>query len=284
MSTPTGPDDPTPGAHEVVVEEERDAEDRRALIAVGVVIAVVAIGLVVWWLLSGDDEEDATSTNTTTTEESTTTSVVTTTTEARTTTTTTVATVPSNTLSPEELATVVFPYGDSSRRFSDPVAAAGAFATELVGFTEPVLGGFAQGDARSGEVPVSAQPDGPVTTVLVRQYGPDDSWWVIGASTPDIVIEAPAPGAEVTSPMQLRGRAVAFEGNVEVHLHRDGELAPIATGFVTGGALGEPQPFQGELPFERPDRAWGALVLRTTSAQDGRVVMATAQRVAFPTG
>jgi nucleoid-associated protein YgaU len=77
-------------------------------------------------------------------------------------------------------------------------AAATGFATELVGFTDPVVGEFQQGDARSGEVEVRAAADGPVTTVLVRQVGSDDTWSVLGAATAQIVPTTPAPGATQT--------------------------------------------------------------------------------------
>ena len=49
------------------------------------------------------------------------------------------------------------------------MSAARGFATDYVGFTDPIVGEFQQGDARSGEVPVQATVIGPITTVLVRQ-------------------------------------------------------------------------------------------------------------------
>lgn len=273
---------PDPAVHEereaelVAAEEERS--DRRALIAIAIVVLVVVLGLLLWWLLSDDDEDQTDAVATTTT------SLTTTTTAAPV--TEPPATAPPTTqvdggLSSDEVAQVVFPYPETSRRFSDPVAAVQAFATELVGFTAPVLGTFAQGDSRSGEVEVRDRPDGLVTTVLVRQFGPEDSWWVIGASTPDILIDQPAAGATVSSPMRLVGTARAFEGTVETLLHRDGDVSPIATGFVTGGGGGEMAPFDGELAYQAPPEPYGALVARTTSAEDGSVLQATVLRVAF---
>lgn len=274
------PDDPGRGGAEPAADGRAAAaayerEDRKGLIAVVAVLLVLAVGGLVWWLLaSGDDEETATTVATTTTTEATTTTEPTTT-EAPTT------TAEFRELSDGERATAIFPDPESSQRFDDPVAATLAFVTELVGFSDPLLGEFAQGDARSGEVEVRSTPDGPVTVVAVRQLGEASTWWVVAADTEEIVVDTPAPGEAVTSPMALAGRATAFEGTVEVRLHRDGQLEPIATAVVTGGAEGELQPYRGELEFTQPDQEWGALVLRTVSAADGRVDRATVQRIAF---
>lgn len=135
-----------------------------------------------------------------------------------------------------------------------------------------------QGDQRSGEVEVRPSEDGPVTTVLVRQMG-DDSWWIVGAQTPDIQVDEPEPGATVRSPVQLSGTATAFEGTVEVLVYRDGSDESIGDGFVTGGATGQLEPFEGEVAFDAGGAQWGAVVFRTTSARDGRVQQATVVRV-----
>ena len=75
---------------------------------------------------------------------------------------------PSTTAAPAEQMSV-WPLADSSVTYDDPIDAATEFATELVGFTDPVVGEFQQGDSRSGEVEVRPSADGPVTTVMVRQ-------------------------------------------------------------------------------------------------------------------
>jgi hypothetical protein len=263
-----------------VTAEEAEAQDRRGLIAVVAVLLVLGIGGLVWWLVASEDDETASTTTlaTTTSEATTTTTEPTTTTEATTT------TVEFSELTDEERSTVVYPFVDTSQRFDDPVAATLSFVTELVGFTDPLVGEFAQGDTRSGEVEVRSTPDGPVTTVAVRQLGEADTWWVVAADTDEIVIEQPGVAQAVSSPVAVSGRASAFEGTVEVRLHQDGQLDPLATGVFTGGATGELQPYEGELEFPAPDAAWGALVLRTVSAEDGRVDRATVQRIAFAGG
>src|ERR1019366_1717605 len=65
--------------------------------------------------------------------------------------------------------TAIWPFALTVTRFSDPVLAAEAFATDYLGFTSPLVGFFQQGDSRSGEVPVKDTPTAPVTTwVLTR--------------------------------------------------------------------------------------------------------------------
>ena len=102
----------------------------------------------------------------------------------------------------------MFPDPATSRRFDDPVAAARAFAVDFVGFVDPVLGEFVQGDSRSGEVEIRPVADGPATTVFVRQLGSDGTWWVIGSATGDITLDTPAAGDEITSPVAVLTSAV----------------------------------------------------------------------------
>ena len=72
-------------------------------------------------------------------------------------------------ISAQEAQTVVWPRPGNGRQYDNPVAAAAGMATGLVGFTDPVVGAFQQGDSRSGEVSIRPKSTGPVTTVLVRQ-------------------------------------------------------------------------------------------------------------------
>lgn len=264
----TAPMDPDPDRPPLGVEDAEERSDNRVALGIVALLVVAAIAGLVWWLLADDDDEVTSSSTTAPTSESTTSSTASTTTEAPF----------APTLTDEELATVIWPYQDTSQRFSDPSAAVYSFATELLGFTDPVMGEFAAGDARSGEIELRAKEDGPATTVLVRQLG-DDSWWVLGAQTPDIVLEQPEPGASVSSPLQVSGRSRAFEGTVDVAVLRDGDTSPIGTGFVTGGATEQLEPFSGEIEFDAGDAEWGALSLTTTSAEDGRVWQATVIRV-----
>ncbi len=199
----------------------------------------------------------------------------TTTTSSPPTTTTTDTTTPT-----AALQTAVWPTAASSTRYVTPVAAATSFAIEYVHMTHPTVGAFRQGDARSGEVPVQPNPSGPVTTVLVRQLDSTGSWWVLGAATSAITLTEPAWNTVISSPLTLRGMSMAFEGTVQTQVRADDVTAPLATSYVTGGstAMG---PFSGSLPFTRASATSGAVVLLTTSAEDGSVRQATVLRVRF---
>ena len=181
----------------------------------------------------------------------------------------------------DDTAAAVFPAGAATTRYSDPVAATHAFATQFVGFTDPFVGTFRQGDARSGEVDVQPFGDGPVTTVFVRRLGPDDAWSVIGSATANISVTEPTPLAAVTSPVALAGTSTAFEGTVRVQVRVDGRDDPLATGFVTGGANGELGPFQSTLAFPPPGVRAGSVVFFTVSAENGTIIEATVVRVRF---
>jgi hypothetical protein len=154
------------------------------------------------------------------------------------------------------------------------------FATDYLHMVNPVIGQFRQGDARSGEVPVKSSATGPATTVLVRQLGSDDSWWVLGAATASISLTEPAWNASITSPVTLTGTAMAYEGTIQTQVREDDTSKPLGEGYVTGrgDAMG---PFSGSLAFTKATAKYGAVVLYTISAKDGSVVEATVVRVQF---
>jgi hypothetical protein len=230
-----------------------------ALAAIVAVASVLTAGC-------GDDDDSGASTTTTS-------SAVTTTTSGGSTSTTT--------LSPDDRAFAIWPFETSGERYDDPVDAATAFAVEMAGFDDPIVGEFQQGDSRSGEVPLRPLPDGPVTTVLVRQLGADDGWFVIGAITDDITVSEPAAQSAIDHPLTVRGEARAFEGTVQVAVIADGSTEPIGTGFVTATGGTERGPFEGSIAFDVPQGGWGTVLFFTTSAEDGRVREVTAVRVGF---
>lgn len=177
---------------------------------------------------------------------------------------------------PLDRATVIWPFAGTT--YDDPVALTRAFATTYLRFAAPVVGSFRRGDTRSGEVDVRPIRTGPATTVLVRQVGPGDSWYVIGATTPTIEVTSPETGALVGSPLRITGRAVAFEGTVRVEVRQDGEVGALGSGFVTGGG-DEMRPFDGTIPFREPTQRYGTVVLYTASGENGQVWVVAALRV-----
>jgi len=177
-------------------------------------------------------------------------------------------------------ATAVWPSSPADAHEADPVEAARSFATEFLGFTDPFVGAFREGDQRSGEIDVRPKADGPATTVLLRKLSDDATWSVLGSATEDIVVSAPAAGEAVSSPMRVQGSALAFEGNVAVEVRRDGAREPIGTGHVTGGG-DVMRAFDGTVAFADPNADHGALVLLTRSMEDGRVWTASVVRIGF---
>ena len=251
------------------MDAQPDKPRNRVLIGVSALAALLAVVLAVVVL---SDDDDIVGTDATTTSADTTTTVETTTTDG--TTTTAFGSV-------VDPAAPLFPDPNTSRRFDDPVAVATAWVTDVVGFSDPVVGPFQSGDNRSGEVEVRSFAAGAPTVVLVRQLE-DDTWFVIGAATDSIRIAEPAAGATISSPQPLTGAAYAFEGTVNVRLYADGVAEPIAETFVTGRGDGVLGNFSGSIEFVAPPGAeFGVLLLSEASAKDGGANSAAAIRVAF---
>ena len=257
------------------------------------IVATFAIVLVLVLRDDGDtiDAVDSTtsssdvSSTTSEPESTTTTETSPSTTEASSTTSTTIDTTSTTdgttTTVPAEFRSAVWPWFSSPTRYADPVDAARGFAESFLGFDEAVVGEFREGDSRSGEVEIRPTVDGPATTVFVRQLGPDDTWWVLGSATANIIVDEPEALCGVESPLELSGQALAFEGNVEVQVREDGIDESVVTSNVTGGGT-ELLPFDGSIDFEvDPSAESGALVFLTRSAEDGGPWEAVVIRVFF---
>lgn len=197
--------------------------------------------------------------------------------------TSTTATIPT-TSTPSTAAqsdSAVWPFSSSTTRYADPVDAATSFAVSYLGFVDPVIGPFQSGDTRSGEVVVKPEASGPSTTVLVRQLSPDDSWWVIGASTPNLQLQDPATGSTITSPVTMSGQSTAFEATVNFEIRQDGTTTPLVADYFMGGSMGEMGPFSKSATFAVPTATHGAIVLMTSSEENGHLWEATVIPVTF---
>jgi hypothetical protein len=266
--------EPSPDAlhhiEEQLMDAQRDTNRTRVLIGLGSAAAAAALVFGVL-AVTGDDDENVNANDDTTT-----------TTEPATTETTEDTTTTTTGITPAiDPALAVWPRTTTSQRFEDPVSAAHSFVVDFVGFADPVMGEFQQGDARSGEVPVQPRADGPVTTVLVRQLE-DDSWFVIGSTTDDITLDQPEVGDDIDCPVRLTGEALAFEGHVDVAIRDDVSDEPIGTGFVTGGG-GPSAPFDGEVECDLDllddGIHYGSIVLTTEGGEDSQVWQAVVVRV-----
>lgn len=261
------------------------AGGRFRLIALAV-IALIVVAIGAFLLVDGDDDESSvggTSSIADTTEASMPATTEPATTEPPATEPTAAPTTDTETTTaPDDAARpAIWPWVESDLRFDDPVEAAASYATDFLGFDDPVVGEFRAGDSRSGEVEITAGDIGPSTVVFVRQLTADDSWWILGSATGNIVLDEPDTGDVVESPLQLVGEALAFEGTVEVELRADGEAEPIEVGFVTGSGGPEPGPFDDELEFVSPGSGGGALVLISRSPEDDSVLEAASIRIFF---
>jgi hypothetical protein len=245
--------------------DDSGATQRQVLYGLGALVLVLA--LLVGILSLTDDGDDTTPSTTTSS------------TSASTSSTSTTA-APATTIPDAELDIVMFPARDGARTFNDPRLVARAFAVDLLGFTDPVVGLYTAGDSRSGEVAIRVAEAGPPTVVLVRQLS-NDNWYVLGAQAEPIVLTTPAAGTRLVAPQPLLGEAYAFEGTVNVSLYVDGTDDPIAQTVVTGRGDGILGPFAGEIDYTAPSGTTrGTLVLRSLGGEDGEATMAaTAIRV-----
>jgi hypothetical protein len=150
--------------------------------------------------------------------------------------------------------------------FDAPEAVAEDFVAQV--FDVPVtLGPFRQGDSRSGEIDVIFTGEGDTdasivrSTLLVRQLGPADGWFVLAAVNDNATITAPEAGAEVVpGPVTVEGRARGFEANVVVEAYVVGDAsAQLDQQITLGGALEDPEPY--------------TVTLDLAGADAGRVIM-----------
>jgi hypothetical protein len=165
-------------------------------------------------------------------------------------------------------------------RYDDPVATALAFAREQLHLPDPVVAGDPQTDGLVVSVPVLPEPGSPlVTTVVLQRASPEPGpCTVIGATTPDLVLERHdlIPQPDGTVKLEVSGRSLAFEAVVSLdarsRLHPG---AVLAHGTVMGGGT-ELAPFDGSLAFAAPEPGDGVVVvLYVLSAKDGSVSQAT---------
>jgi hypothetical protein len=168
----------------------------------------------------------------------------------------------------------------SDLRFTDPVAAATSFAVDFIGFDDPVIGEFQQGDELSGEVEVRPFADANPTVVFVRTFGESGEWFVIGAANQNIVIEEPDTRDVITSPVEVVGAADAFEGTVNVQIRADGVEAPLFESFVTG-QMGQLGSFSETFEWDAPTEGAGSMVFLSLGPRAGEVIDAGAIRVFF---
>lgn len=196
---------------------------RRAILAV-IALATTAVAC-------GDDGDEAADTTTTAAE-----------------TTTSSASVTTTTLESAPVQPAAWPAPETA--FETPQEAARSFVETVLG-VPPALGDLMQGDARSGEMVVFSPGEGGGTavergTLLLRQLGPDDGWFVLGAvnDVPTIEVpETPVPAA----PLRVTGTAIGFEATVIVSAWVPGGTEPLDRVVTQAGEMGVAGPYDVEL-------------------------------------
>lgn len=137
--------------------------------------------------------------------------------------------------------------------FDTPEAAAADFVGAVL-VEGTLLGEFRAGDSRSGEIDVFASVDGaPIgaarSTLLLRQLGPNDGWFVIAAVS--AVQSFTTPSAMVTVPasrLPVEGVGTGFEATVVVSAFVAGQAATELDHVVTmAGNFGDTAPFAVDL-------------------------------------
>ena len=141
--------------------------------------------------------------------------------------------------------------------FTTPEAAAQDFVSKALG-VPPVLGPYTPGDARSGEIDVfSAGEGGNATKVLkstlvLRQLGPSNGWFVLAAASVNATISAPAPMATVPrGRVTVEGKARGFEAAVGISVALAGHAEALDTVSTLAGSADTPESYQVALDLSK---------------------------------
>lgn len=174
---------------------------------------------------------------------------------------------------PAPPANAVWPPLDHQRS-TDPVGAARSFVEEYLSHEDAPLSAFRATTLSTGEVDVFLVGEGGdvitdrvVSTVSVEEAG--GSWWVTGATSEDIVVDEPRPGATVGSPLVVTGRARGYEGNVNVYLVDGGGTPAEPRGHANAiaGSGTDLERFHVELqPTHEQTQPVGSVLIATETA------------------
>ena len=155
--------------------------------------------------------------------------------------------------------------------FQTPEEAAADFvAAVLISEGDPVLGEFQQGDARSGEISVlfsgeTGDLDPPMEkgTLLLRQIGPTDGWYVIAATSDGALIDTPSALDEVPAgTVTVSGEGRGFEGTLVVSAFPPGDASTTFDLQIgAGGAFADLEPYSVELDLSGAARGEVVVIL-----------------------
>jgi len=161
----------------------------------------------------------------------------------------------------------LWPPPASATAFQTADRAAADFARRFLGMAAPLLSP-AQVSGTDATVTVRTSPSGGVSTAVALRRVGRRGWVVVGSTAPNIQIDQPTAGATIASPLNVTGRALAFEGRVVVAVRQDGTSAPIGQSVGDGGGT-EMLPFQSTVTFPAPAARRGAVVVSEPRADVG---------------
>ena len=157
-------------------------------------------------------------------------------------------TIPGETTVPAGPVVALWP--SSGVVFPTPDEAAADFVEQVLG-VPPLLGDFMAGDSRSGEIVLYSPgaPESERATLLLRQLGTDDGWFVTSAIGDLVSLSTPTQGASVTAgALLVEGIGHGFEAAISV----SALVAPLGAGepplvldveYAQAGTMEEPGPF-----------------------------------------
>lgn len=174
----------------------------------------------------------------------------------------------------------LWPPPGSTTTFSSPDKAAFDFARRYLEMPNSQVGSPRISGA---EATIDVAPNGgpSFTTVVTLRRVEVRGWIVVGCAAPKIEVSQPTAGATISSPLTVRGRAEAWEGNVIVEVRRDWSTTPIGSSFGTGSTF-EQTPFEATVTFTRPTSTRGTVIVYEPRVDDVPGPMAaTVVRVRF---
>jgi hypothetical protein len=134
--------------------------------------------------------------------------------------------------------------------FETPDEAARSFVGSVFK-VPPVFGEYRAGDSRSGEIDVliGELPAVVRSTLLLRQLGPEDGWFVIGAVNPHMTIARPEARAVVPAgKLTVSGTARGFEAQVSITAYMAGDSRQIVSQrYALAGSAEASEPYSVEL-------------------------------------
>lgn len=170
--------------------------------------------------------------------------------------------------------------------FLDAEQTALEFGREYLGMADPVATDRPT-TVETGQVGVRIVPSpGAPMTTTVWMHVIDGVHTVYFAEAPNIRPVADATyGVTVDgSIVTVRGTSTSYEAHVDVEV-RDADGNVLGRSYVMGGASGELLPYEGTVLLgATPSTPTGAVILSTSSAEDGSLTEATVIQVTFGSG